>query len=130
MFAAHYVLCGGNATKAAALAGYASPCTSSRKNLVNPTVLAEIKRLSVINISAYLPSLVRTALEMAFDPETPPIARVQILRDLMDRGGMAVPKNAPMVAVQVNVDGNQAQAIIREVHDSRVKRLSAPENGE
>ena len=125
-FARHFVLNGGNSTKAAILAGYSdkSAHVSAHRNLVNVKVLAEIKRLSVSNVQAFLPIAIRTLVEIACDPEADPRARVQAANSLLDRAGMAAPKGGVQVNVGVQVNGQQVQALIGEVWDARSRRMS------
>lgn len=125
-FALHFVLCGGRPRRAAILAGYAAggASISAHRNLVNPRILAEIKRLSVSNIQAALPVAIRVLIEIASDPKADARARVQAANSLLDRGGLATAKTGPTVAVQVNVNGQQVQTLIREIWEAKQRRSS------
>lgn len=124
-FALAYVLNGGVADAARIDAGYSSP-TMGVKNLQNGSILREIKRLSVMNLDADLPQLIRRAKEIAFDPKTPQKEALIAIFGLMDRAGVTPPKG-PLVAIQNNSYGDTkglAQTIIQEVWNARTARLS------
>lgn len=123
-FARQYVLCGGDARRAATLAGYESAKSAGVRNLVNPPVLAEIKRLSIVHVEALLPIMVRQLFDIATDPAQDAKARVLAANSLLDRGGMK-PKAAPLVQInqQNNLSGASAQELIRSVWEARSARI-------
>lgn len=126
-FAREYVLSGGNALAAASAARYAST-SMANKSLLHAGILQEIKRLSVVNIQAELPRLIRNLLDIALDPEVDPKSRILATNSLLDRSGAGVQRataQQPSVAVQVNVGGQEATALIRQVWESKRAREKA-----
>jgi hypothetical protein len=125
-WARNFVLCGGNSLKAAILAGYSdkSARVSSYKNAANPKVMAYVQSLCVANLKAHLPMAIGELVRLIADPDTDARAKVQAIFGLMDRAGLSPPKAGPAVAVQVNVNGSQAQALISEVWQAQQRRLS------
>ncbi len=122
-FAREFVLNGGNSGKAALLAGYSESKQSAARALVNPAVLAEIKRLSIVHVEALLPIALRQLFDVMCDPECDPKARVLAANSILDRGGMK-PKAAPLVQInqQNNVLGASAQELIAAVWEARKAR--------
>lgn len=123
-FARQYVLTGGNATKAAALAGYGSPEKAGFRALVNAAVLHEIKRLTIVHVESWLPIAIRQLVDIMCDPTTDAKARVMAANSLLDRGGLRPKSEGPAVQVNVQINGQQAQAAIAEVWNARNGRLS------
>lgn len=123
-FARQYVLTGGNATKAAALANYTWPEKAGFRNLVHPSILHEIKRISIVHTEALLPIAIRQLVEIMCNPELDARARVQAATALLDRGGMKPKSDGPAVQVNVQVNGATAQAAIADVWKAREQRLS------
>ncbi len=126
-FARLYVLNGGVGRHAALEAGY-SPHTVDRaaqKCLSSRLVLAEIKRLSVINIDAKLPDLIRRLFVMLDDDATSPDVKARIIFNLMDRGAMPKAPRGPAVQVNVKVNDGGATSLIQEIWDSRAARERA-----
>lgn len=123
-FARQFVLNGGNGTKAAVMAGYseADPSKAARRALLDAKVIAEIKRLSTINIGAWLPMAIGVLIELMADPTTPHDTRRKCAVDLLDRAGMAAPKGGVQVNVGVQVNGNEANALIGSIWDARKAR--------
>lgn len=128
-FARLYVIHGGNATKAAELAGYQGARKAGWRNLLRPLVLHEIKRLSIVHTEAWLPLAIRQLVEIMCDPTLDPKARVMAANSLLDRGGMRAKSDGPAVQVNVQINGQAAQAAIAEVWDTRNKRLAARPSG-
>jgi phage terminase small subunit len=129
-FATHFVLTGGKPRRAAILAGY-SPSSSSisaHRNLVNPRVLAEIDRLCKSNIKAALPVAIRTLISVCISSKDDR-ARVQAASKLVELGGMVPKGPGVQVNVGVQVNGQQAQALIGEVWKARERRMSSIEGG-
>lgn len=123
-FARQYVLTGGNATKAATLAGYGAPEKAGFRALVNSTVLHEIKRLTIVHVESWLPIAIRQLVDIMCDPTTDAKARVMAANSLLDRGGLRPKSDGPAVQVNVQINGQQAQAAIAEVWNARNGRLS------
>lgn len=126
-FARHYVMNGGNGSAAAKLAGYASD-TMAVKCLTNASVIAEIKRLAVVNFEARLPEIIGRTLEIALNPETPKAMALEACFKLMDRAGMK-PKTGPMVQINQQTNNttaisSDAQSIIADVWKARSARMS------
>ena len=124
-FAREYVMSGGNATKAAAVAGYNAPANAGTRNLVNPSVLAEIKRLAIVHVDALLPIALRQLFDIMCDPEADTKSRVMAANSILDRGGMK-PKSAPLVQInnQQVVNGATAQDLIAAIWASKSARMS------
>lgn len=130
-FARAYVTNGGNQTAAAAAAGYKSTGPSGCKLMANSSVLAEIKRLSVLNIEAKLPSLIARAVAIAENPKTSPELAIKTIFSLMDRAGLK-PKSGPLVQITDNsvhnTDARQVnvspQEVLRQLDAARERRLS------
>lgn len=127
IFAQNYVMNGGNGVQAARAAGYASS-TMAVKCLSNPSVLAEIKRLSVLNLEAKLPELIARLTAIALDPKTPPALAVDTGMKLLDRAGLK-PKSSPLVEIHqssqhVHLTSDLAQQVIGEVWQARQRRVS------
>lgn len=124
-FALHFVATGGKARRAAILAGYGAPSAhiSAHRNLVNPKVLAEIKRLSLVNIQSALPVAIRTLIDICLHSKDDK-ARAMAANSLLDRGGMAAPKGGVQVNVGVQVNGGQVQALIGEIWNAKQARVS------
>jgi hypothetical protein len=128
LFARHYVLSKGNQTAAAIAAGYKSPAASGHKLMHHAGVLAEIKRLSVMNIEGYLPKLIQKALDIATDDETPPELAIRTILALMDRAGLR-PKSGPLVQVNNTTNDNRQitfspQDVLRQLDEQRTAKLS------
>jgi len=125
-FARAYVLTGGNATKAAVIAGYSEhgANVAGYRCLTRPRVLGEIKRLSITNAQAYLPIAIRVLLDIATDPNQDARARVQAANSLLDRGGLATKGAGLTVGVQVNVNGSQVNELKEQIWAARTARLS------
>lgn len=132
-FVETYITSGGNSRAASKAAGYASGSYGSRQ-LCNPAILAEIKRLSVLNAEHLLPQLIARQAKIALDPETKPDLASKIGFQLMDRLGMK-PKVDPLVQVNTtnNTDnsqktvvfgGDEAQKLLADVWQQRNARLS------
>lgn len=122
-FCRQFVANGGNANKAAIDAGYGGGASNmATRNLCKPKLVAEIKRLSIINVGALLPVVIQQLLDIACDVKADPKARVSAAVALLDRGGMHVSRNQPTVAVQVNVNGAQAQTLIEEIWKQKSDR--------
>lgn len=129
-FARFYVSNGGNRDKARKDAGFKS-ATSGSKLMLNPNVLAEIKRLSVFNIEAELPKLIARQVKIALDPETKPDLAAKLIFGLMDRAGLR-PKTGPLVSVVNNTTTNNdnrqvgvnPQDVLRELDRARERQLS------
>lgn len=125
-FCRQYVLNGGRGEQAAIDAGYGGGAANmATRNLCKPKVQAEIQRLSKVTIGAALPVAINRLikiLEMEGE-KADPRAQVQAATVILDRAGLHVPKG-PAVAVQFNMNGNHAQAIIADVHASRQSRLT------
>ncbi|AYJ85768.1 hypothetical protein D3Y57_07015 [Sphingomonas paeninsulae] len=126
-FARHFVLTGGKITKSAVLAGYDSPGAMGAKNVCHPSILAEIKRLSVVNVSAYLPRAIRTLVDIMTDDKADTRARVTAATNLLDRAGLRPKSDAPGVQVNVQINGASAQAAIADVWKARETRLELRE---
>lgn len=123
-FARQFVLSGGNATKAAALAGYGAPDKAGTRNLVNTSILHEIKRLAIVHTEALLPIAIRQLVNIMCDPSLDARARVAAATALLDRGGMKPKSDGPSVQVNVQVNGQAAQAAIAEVWGARTQRMA------
>ena len=130
-FARLYVIHGGNASKAAKEAGYRSP-TMGQKMLLNANVQAEIKRLSVTNLEAALPKIIKKTLEIALSDKLPPAQQLKACFEVMDRCGLK-PKSGPLVAIQNNntatatvnnASPQDASELIRSVFNMRKDRLA------
>lgn len=124
-FARHFVLNGGNATKAAVMAGYSAsdPSVAGHRCLLHPAILAEIRRLSIVNVASFLPIAIRVLIELMCDPETPARDRISAANSLLDRGGMAAPKGGVQVNVGVQVNGNEVQALIGSIWDAKSAKV-------
>jgi hypothetical protein len=123
-FARCYVMNGGNATQAALEAGY-SPGGSEQialRNVRHKLVIAEIKRLSVVEVGARLPEIIAKLWAMVEDDKTPAEVKARILFNLMDRGGMAKTKEGPTVQVNIQNNGNSSSALIQEIWASKTAR--------
>ncbi len=126
-FARCYVLNGGNAQKAALEAGY-SPGGSEQialRNVRHKLVIAEIKRLSVVEVGARLPEIIAKLWEMVEADSTPPDVKARILFQLMDRGGMPKAPSGPATQVNVQINAGGSSALIQEIWASRSARERA-----
>ena len=126
-FARAYVLNGGDAQAAAREAGYSEGGidTIALRNTVKPSIVAEIKRLAVVELGSKLPEMIQAALDIALDPKVNPEIRARTLFNLMDRAGLAK-QTGP--AVQVNIQNNTSggsSALIQEIWDSRAAQQQA-----
>lgn len=126
-FCRAYVFNGGNGRQAAIAAGYKSPDTSAYSVLLHPSVMIEIRRLSMLNAEAKLPVAIKRLVEIIEDPKTPAQAAVNAALGLMDRAGLK-PKSSPLVAIQNNTynqaSGSAVQQAIAEIWAARDARLS------
>lgn len=126
-FCRAYVFNGGNGRQAAIAAGYKSPDTSAYSVLLHPSVMIEIRRLSMLNAEAKLPMAIARLVEIIENPKTPAQAAVNAIIGLMDRAGMK-PKSSPMVAIQNNTynqaSGSAVQDAIAEIWAARNARVS------
>lgn len=122
-FARAYVLVGGNATKAAALAGYACPEVAGSRCLTRPRVLDEVRRISIANASALLPIVMRQWLNILCDEEADTRARVMAGEKIANMAGAMKGSGGPAVQVNLQVNGGEAQAVISEVWERRLRRL-------
>lgn len=126
-FARAYVMNGGKAQDAAREAGYSEGGidTIALRNVRHRLVIAEIKRLSVVEVGAKLPELIQTLFDMVESDKTPPDVKARIIFNLMDRGGMAK-QTGP--SVQVNIQNNNSggsSALIQEIWASRAAERRA-----
>lgn len=126
LFCLEYVANGGDALAAARSVGYASDITMSHKNIVHKGCLALIRRLSVLNVNAMLPSLFARLYAIAVDEDTSARAAVDAINTLIDRVIAPHPKG-PSTAIQINTGSNelakgQAQVIISELWTAREDR--------
>ena len=118
---------GGNAQKAALEAGY-SPGGAEQialRNVRHKLVIAEIKRLSVVEVGARLPEIIAKLWAMVEDEKTPPDVKARILFQLMDRGGMAKAPAGPATQVNVQINAGSSSALIQEIWNSRTARERA-----
>lgn len=129
-FVRHFIVTGGKPGRAAILAGYSAKSArqSAHMNLCNRKVLAAIEKLSAANIKAALPVAIRTLIWICINGKDER-ARVQAANSLLDRGGLATKGGGPTVAVQVNVNGQQAQALISEIWERKQARMSSIDDG-
>lgn len=128
LFAAHLVLLGGNATKAAELAGYSSVATMGAKLRLDPRVQELVRKMSIVQLDLALPVAVAALISIAQDEKAPIGERRKAANDLLDRAGVrrTDPQQAPTVAVQVNVGDKQpASAVISSVWANRTARTSS-----
>jgi hypothetical protein len=125
-FARFFVESGGNGTKAAVLAGYSvsDPAKAASRALLDVKVVEEIKRLSTVNIGAWLPLAIRVLIDIMSDPTTPARDRISAANSLLDRAGMAAPKGGVQVNVGVQVNGNEVQALIGSIWSAKEARGS------
>lgn len=125
-FAREFVANGGKATEAAIAAGYAAPSAriSATKCLCNPRVGHEIERLSRTFIYSGLPAAIHRLFGIIMNPETKDRDALKAVNSLLERAGMAAPKGGLQVNVGVQVNGQQAQALIGEVWQAKQARLS------
>jgi hypothetical protein len=63
-------------------------------------------------------------MDIAADEKAQRKDRIKAATSLVEHGGMAAPKGGVNVNVGVQVNGQQAQAIIASVHEARSARLS------
>lgn len=125
-FALEYVTNGGKARDAALAAGYgeSGAHVAANRCLVSPKVGAEILRLSRSLIHTALPLAIQALVEIVTDKEIKPEIRRKAAVDLLERGGMGSEKGGVHLNVGVQVNGQQAQALIGEVWDARSARMS------
>lgn len=133
-FARAYVLNGGKAQQAALEAGY-SPGGSEQiaiRNVRHKLVIAEIKRLSIVEVGARLPEIIQKLWDMVEANTTPPDVKARILFQLMDRGGMPKAPTGPATQVNVQINAGGSSALIQEIWASKTAReraLSVIDNG-
>ncbi|OHC93776.1 MAG: hypothetical protein A2792_01090 [Sphingomonadales bacterium RIFCSPHIGHO2_01_FULL_65_20] len=127
LWARHFVLNGGRSQAAAVSAGFGSPSNAAYRMLVNPQVMAEVRRLATLNMEAALPRTINRLLAILEDPKTPAQAAVNAAIAIMDRAGLK-PKSSPLVAIQNNTynqaSGSAVQQAIAEIWAARDARLS------
>jgi hypothetical protein len=127
LWARHFVLNGGRSQAAAVSAGFGSPSNAAYRMLVNPQVMAEVRRLATLNMEAALPRTINRLLEILEDPKTPAQAAVNAAIAIMDRAGLK-PKSSPLVAIQNNTynqaSGSAVQKAIAEIWAARDARMS------
>lgn len=126
-WARHFVLNGGNANQAAIAAGFTNSGNAAYRMLVHPQVMAEVRRLSVMNMEAALPRTIERLIAIMENPATPAQAAVNAAIAIMDRAGLK-PKSSPLVAIQNNTynqaSGSAVQQAIAEIWAARDARLS------
>ncbi|MCH2238910.1 MAG: terminase small subunit [Blastomonas sp.] len=127
LWARHFVLNGGNANEAARSAGFSAVTNAAYRMLVNPQVMAEVRRLGTLNMEAALPRTINRLIEIMENPATPAQAAVNAAIAIMDRAGLK-PKSSPLVAIQNNTynqaSGSAVQQAIAEIWAARDARLS------
>lgn len=129
-FACLFVLCGGNATKAAEGAGYSAPDVAGVRVRLNPKVAELINLLALADARATLPVAIAVLLSIAQDTSAPHGERRKAALDLARIGGALQQQQGPSVAVQVNTTSapgeppSSASVVIQNVWSSRAARLS------
>ena len=127
-FCREYVINGGNIARASKASGYASGSGGS-KALLNGSIQAEIKRLSLLNLEAALPKLIQRGINIALDDATPANVALDAIFKLMDRAGLK-PKSGPLVQINSTTNtqnvlaSDAAQQLIADVWKHRTNRLS------
>lgn len=121
-----FVSNGGKAGEAARAAGYAdaSADVTACKLLCRARVAERIKMLCERFGHATLPVAIQTLLAACSDEKALWKDRIKAANSLAELAGMHAPKGGLNVNVGVQVNGQQAQAIIASVHEARARRLS------
>lgn len=117
---------GGKATEAAIAAGYAegSAHVAASRLLCRKRVGDYITKLCEQFAHTALPVAIRALIDIAGDPLALRKDRIKAATALLEHGGMAAPKGGVQVNVGVQVNGQQAQALIGEVWDAKQRRMS------
>lgn len=117
---------GGKATEAALAAGCPEPSAhvQASRMLCRPRVAAAIKARCESFAHACLPVAIQTLLEICGNDKLLPKDRIKAANSLVELAGMTAPHGGMTLNVGVQVNGQQAQAIIQSVHDARSARLS------
>jgi hypothetical protein len=130
-FAALYVLHGGNAAKAAELAGYSRPDEAGTRTRLNPKVAELINLLALADARAVLPVAIHVLLTIAQDEKAPYSERRKAALDLAKIGANQLQAQGTTVAVQVNnpqpsgdASPSSVSVVIRNVWDRRSARMS------
>ena len=130
-YARAYVANGGKGRLAAIEAGYAaaSADTISTRNLRHGLIIAEIKRLAIVDVGSRLPDIIGRLFDILDSPTASEDTKARILLQLMDRGGMPKQAAGPSVQVNVQVNGSGSSALIQEIWASKAARelaIAAP----
>lgn len=128
LWAAYFILTNGNATDAARRAGYGSPATSGLKNMVNARIMQEVRRIAAANINSHIPLAFASLVRVMENPEADARAVVAAANSILDRAGLRPKSGAPGIQVNVQINGQQAQAAIAEVWEARQSRLERREH--
>lgn len=94
--------------------------------LENPLVKERLSRAVQIakeRIEASTPHLVNLALEMVNDENLNPKIRASLLDSLLDRGGVAQPKDTPLVQINLST---QVQDRARQILAERIANATPP----
>lgn len=124
-FARYFVLNGGKPSHAAALAGFSDSdlAKAAQRCLLDPKVISEIKRLSVINVGQWIPFAFNVLIGIASDLEVSPDVRRKAAVDLLDRAGVPAQKGGVQVNVGVQVNGNEVQALIGSIWEAKSAKV-------
>lgn len=125
-WARQFVLLGGNATKAAVIAGYAesSAHLSGRKNCLNGRVMSYVRQLSMADCRQYLPLAISTLVACCADAEADWKDRIKAAEKLCVFGGLAPKESGPSVSLSLTINGSEARQEIAKVHEARQARLA------
>lgn len=117
---------GGKAGEAARAAGYAdaSADVTACKLLCRPRVAHQIRAQCESFAHAVLPVAIRTLAAAAGDEKALWKDRIKAANSLIELAGMTAPHGGVHINVGVQVNGQQAQALIGEVWNAKKARLS------
>lgn len=121
-----FVANGGKGEDAALAAGFAeasariSACRMLCRKRVSDAILARCQTF----VQSAIPVAVKALLDIAGDEDALRKDRIKAATSLLEHGGMAAPKGGVQVNVGLQVNGQQAQALIGEVWSAKERRLS------